>query len=226
MVRHEHYFVVVNQGDHTPTISARSKSYYRYAEGLSLQVIDDQAEVRLETMLPLGADMSEAIPGAAAPFYLVIADPGYNGITFDADRPWGVVAAGRWGLGSNSVVPQMYLYLPPECESFSITCDAPSPNEGGRVTVFTPDGEERLVMDGEFDEAVTEEIAVPAEQRGKVWSLTWAKPQTVEAGLDDIALFLDGYLAPLLWPDASWAEKHGPAIWQRHKMVLDEQQAE
>ncbi len=227
VVRHEHYFVVVGaatEAEAPPTITARSKSYYRYIEGLSLQVIDDQAEVRLETVVPLGGEMSEAIPGPAAPFYLVIANPGYNGVIFDADRPWGVVAAGGRGLGTNGPVPQLYLYVPPECEAFKVTCDAPSPNEGGRVTILDPDGTEALVMDGEFDKAATEEIGVPAQQRGKVWSFTWAKPQTVKANLDDIAVSLDGYLAPLLWPNPSWAEKHGPTIWQRQKAVLDAKQ--
>ena len=56
--------------------------------------------------------------------------------------------------------------------------------------------------------------------------MIWGNPQTVEASLDDMMLFLDGYLAPLLWQDRSWAEKHGPVIWQRHKAVLDEQPQE
>lgn len=226
VVRHEHYFVVVNDAELAPTITARSKSYFRYAEGLALQVIDDEAEVRLETLLPVGADLTEQVPGALAPYYLVIAEPGYNGVIFDADRPWGIVAAGRWGLGTNGAVPQMYLYVPPECESFKVTCHAPSPREGGRVTILDPDGADVAVVDGEFDTATEDTIEVQAEHRGRAWSLIWGKPQTAEASLDDMMLFLDGYLAPLLWQDRGWAEKHGPVIWQRHKAVLDEQAQE
>lgn len=219
VVRHSHYFVVVNDTDSAPTVSARSKSFFRYPEGLALEVIDDQAVVRLQTMLPLGTEVSKQIPGPVAPFYLVVAKPGMNGVVFDADRPWGIVV-GNQGMGSNGAVPRMYLYVPQDCPRFTITCLANSPNEGGRVTVLKPDGADAVALDGEFDSSESREIRVLPEHRGKVWSFIWAKPRTVTASLDDLVVILTGNFAPLLWQKREWAVTCGPVMWQRHKAAL------
>ncbi len=98
---------------------------------------------------------------------------------------------------------------------------ATSPNEAGRVTVLRPDGSEALVMDGEFDEPLEQTIAVPEDARGRVWSLRWDDPQTVEGSLDDINVTIGGYVAPLLWPNADWAAEYGPEVWTRHKAAID-----
>lgn len=222
IVRHTHYFVVVNPGDTAPTVSVRSKPFFRYTNGLGLEVIDNQGTSRLEKALPVGAHVNVAVPGPVAPYYLVVAKPGMNGVTFAADRPWGIVAGDR-GVGSNGPVPRMHLYVPAECEAFSVTCHAPSPREGGRLTVLDPDGTEALTMDGELDAAETRDVPVPSEHRGKVWSLTWDKPRTAKANLDDIEVTVDGRLAPLLWPKRAWAVTHGPDLWRRHREALDSQ---
>ncbi|MCD6361166.1 MAG: hypothetical protein J7M38_09895 [Armatimonadetes bacterium] len=221
VVRHAHYFVIAGDADEAPTISAQSRSYYTYADDLKLRVTDDQSQVRLQRTVALGGSMEQRIPGDPAPLYLVMADPGMNGVIFDCDRPWGVVAAGGYGLGSNGKAPPLHLYVPPECEKFTVEVRANSPREGLRLVVSDPEGAEALVIDGEADELVREEIVVPAAGRGKVWTFTLSDPQTVEARLDDIQLWVGGYVAPLLWPDASWAEAYGPMIWQRQKAVLD-----
>jgi len=220
VVRHSHYFVVVSEGATAPALTLRSKGFAAYPDGMSVQVVDDRSNLRLDAFVPVGAELSRAISGAPAPLYLVVAEPGMNGVLFGADQPWGVVAAGSWGLGTNGPVPRMHLYVPPECESIDVTCECTSPNEGVRLVLSGPDGAEALVMDGEFDSAGKRTLQVPPEHRGKAWSVAWARAQTVPAGLDDVALFVDGYLAPVLWPMAEWAERHGPTLWQRHRAAL------
>jgi len=217
VVRHQHFFVVVNDAGGAPKLSVKSKGFFTYPHGLALQVIDDRSAVRFQTRLALGAELSRGIPGPSAPRYLVIADPEMNGVIFGVDRPWGIVASASHGMGSSGAVPQMFVYIPPECERFTVTAHAPSPREGGRVTVSRPDGAEALVLDGEFDTPLTKAVTVPADQRGKVWSLRWSKPQTAAAALDDIVVSLDGSLAPLLWKERAWAQKHGPAVWEAHR---------
>lgn len=219
VVRHTHYFLVVNDSTDTPTVAVQSRGFFTYADGLTLEILDNTANARLETRLPVGAALTRAIPGPAAPYYLLVAKPGMNGVVLDVDRPWGIVAGGM-GVGSNGYVPRMFLYVPGGCEELVVTCHATSPNEGGRITVLDPDGRAALAMDGEFDAAQTETVSVPAPARGKVWSFTWDRPKTVKANLDDIVVTLDGQLAPLLWPSELWAADHGPAVWQRHKAAL------
>ena len=201
--------LLVNAAGTAPSVSLQSRTFFTYSDVVQYQVIDDRDAVRLEGVLPVHERLTKAVPGAAAPLYLIAANPGMNGVAFDADQPWGVVA-GNQGLGSNGPVPPLFLYVPPECEQFKLTCDSTSPNEGARVTVRRPDGAEAAVMDGEFDQPETRTVAVPPEGRGKVWTFTWGRPQSVKAALDDVVVTLDGALAPVLWPRADWAEKHGP----------------
>jgi len=223
MVRHTHYFVICNDADTAPTISVQSRGVYTYPDALKLRVIDDQSEVRMQRVVALGGSLEQQIPGPAAPLYLVIAEPGMNGVIFGCDRPWGIMASGSYGLGSSGKVPPLHLYVPPECESFTIKAQATSPGEGLRLVVQQPDGAEALVMDGEFDAAEEHKVEVPAPARGEVWALTLSDPQTADARLDDIQLWVDGYLAPLLWPSQEWAEVEGPKVWLRQKAVLDQQ---
>lgn len=221
VVRHGHFFVIVNDGAGLPTVTAQSRSFHTYSDDLKVQVIDDKSNVVLQRAVALGGQLQQQIPGAPAFLYLVLADPGMNGVVLDCDRPWGVVAAGSYGLGSSGKTPVLYLYVPPECERVTVKVQASSPREGLRLVVTDSSGAELLVIDGEADTPVQEQIAVPAAERGKVWALTLSDPQTCDARLDDIQLWVDGYLAPLLWPRAEWAAQHGPLVWQRHKAVLD-----
>jgi len=219
VVRHTHYFLVVNDSTGAPTVTVESRGFFTYADSLRLEVIDDVPSSRFETRLPVGSVLTKQIPGPAARYYLLTVKPGMNGAVIDVDRPWGIVAGGK-GVGTNGYAPQMFLYVPNECNELVVTCHAPSPNEGGRIAVLGPDGGTARVMDGEFDSAQTTSIPVAAQDRDKVWSLTWDRPQTVEASLDDIVVTLKGTLAPLLWPSREWAAKHGPDVWRRHKAAL------
>ena len=221
VVRHEHYFVIVNAEDTAPTISVQSKAYYTYGDALEIVATNPEGKRLLRTLVPLTGNQTLQIPGEVAEMYLVVARPGMNGVIFDCDRPWGVAATDIWGLGSNNDVPPMYLYVPPECEELTLNISAPSPREGGRIRVLRPDGGEALVMDGEFDEPQEQTIAVTEDARGRVWSLLWDAPQTVPGSLDDINVTVSGYLAPLLWPKAEWAAEYGPEIWTRHKAAID-----
>ena len=220
VVRHSHYFVIANDGETAPAITITSKPFFTYQDNLSLQVIDDEGNIRIETVLPVGTRLSRPIPGPVAAHYLVIARPGINGAIFECDRPWSILGGSGHSIGTNSAVPQMYLYIPKECERFTVTGDAMSPREGGRIAVLDPEGVAVLTMDGEFDKPETQEVTVPPEHRGRAWSVTWADPQTVEASLDDIAVAIDGTLVALLWQDRSWAEKYGPELWRRHKAAI------
>jgi hypothetical protein len=225
IVRHEHYFVVINTADTAPTITAQSKGFYTYTDRLRLQILDDASMERFASGVGVGGRLEIAIPGPVAPLYLVFAAPGINGVTIEADRPWGVVAGGGHPLGSNGTVPEMYLYVPGDCLTFDVTVQANSPREGARVSVIDPQGSVRLTMDGEFDAADTETVWVPDHINAGIWSIKWDKPQTVEAGLDDATFSIDGELAPLLWPRKEWAQQHGDAIWDRHREALAEMEA-
>ncbi|MGD9495526.1 MAG: hypothetical protein AB7Y46_04350 [Armatimonadota bacterium] len=220
VLRNPHYFVVLGDGRSGPTITMTCRGFFTYATGLTAVVTDPEGRVRLRASVPVDQTLQRQIPGEPADLYLVSAEMGSNGVIFSSDRPWAVYAGGPVGVGSNGPVPEMYVYVPEATERFTLRVWANSPNEGGRVTLHYPDGAEALVMDGEFDAEEAREVPVSPEGRGAVWSLTWDQPQTVEAHLEDINVFVDGDLTPLLWIAREWAEQFGEALWQRHRAAL------
>ncbi|MEA3400419.1 MAG: hypothetical protein U9R79_04165 [Armatimonadota bacterium] len=226
VVRNPHYFVIVGDGERAPTVSVQVRSFFDKTQGLKLEVSDPAGSIRLNTTVMVGEQATRRIPGEPAELYLASANMDSNGIVFSCDRPWAVYAAGRTGLGSNGAVPEMYLYVPEETEAFTVRVSAVSPNEGGRVTLHHPDGSVALVMDGEFDTEEERQVEVPEALRGRAWSLTWAEPQTADASLQDINVYIEGPLTPLLWIEREWAEAHGEMLWERHRAALAEEGAQ
>lgn len=226
VLRNSHYFVVVGDGQAPPTIDLQARQYYANAGALSALVTDPAGETRLQVLVPMGERAARAIAGPPAELYLVTTEMAINGVVFGADRPWAVYAGGTVGFGSNGPVPEMYLWVPPDTDSFALRVRANSPNEGGRVVLHRPDGTEALVFDGELDAEQRQEVEVPPDGRGAVWSLTWARPETVQANLDDINVFVEGALTPLLWPERDWAAAHGQDLWELHRAALAEEAAQ
>lgn len=226
VLRNPHYFVVVGDGQTAPTITVECRSFFSSAAGMNLEVTDPMGMPRLKLLVPVGESITRSIPGPPADLYLVSVDMGSNGVVFACNRPWAVYAGGRVGVGSNGPVPEMYLYVPQVTERFVLRVQANSPNEGGRVVLRCPDGAEAFVFDGELDVEERAEIEVPPDCRGAAWSLTWHDPQTVPARLEDINVFVEGDLTPLLWPERDWATAHGEDLWQRHQAALAEEGAQ
>jgi len=219
VLRHTHYFVVL-PGDEAPTIRIDTRAFYTYGEGVTVDVSDRAGNVLFEGMAPLGQSLERAIAAGGTDALLVVAEPGYNGIVFSADAPWCVYVGGTWGLGSNRAAPPMSLWVPPDCERFTVRAHAPSPGESARVMVDDPTGAEVAALDGELDQPAETVIEVPAEQRGAVWTLRWGNPQTATGSLDDLNTFVSGELTPVLWPTAEWAEEFGQMLWQRHRAAI------
>lgn len=226
VLRNTHYFVVVGDGRTAPTIDLQARQYYANAGALSVLATDPAGETRLQFLVPMGERVSRPIAGPPAELYLVTTEMALNGVVFGADRPWAVYAGGTVGFGSNGAVPEMYLWVPPATERFALRVRANSPREGGRVVLHRPDGSEALIFDGELDAEERQEVEVPADCRGAVWSLTWADPRTAQARLDDVNVFVEGELTPLLWPEREWAAAHGEQLWQRHQAALGEEEAQ
>ncbi len=222
VLRHTHYFVLVDPGE-APSVTLDTRAFYHYAEGVSVEITDPEGRIEFEGMAPLGQSLETTIEDAGASAYMVRAEPGMNGVVFSANTPWCVFAGGRWGLGSNGEVPPMYLWVPPDCEQFTVAGLSTSPGESGRITVHDPSGGQVAVMDDTFDERVETAIVVPEAHRGAAWTLNWGPPQEAEGSLDDMNTFVEGDLTPVLWPTAEWAEQYGQTLWERHRAAVEEE---
>ena len=223
VLRHTHYFVLLPGAD-APTIRMDTRPFYTYGEGVTVDVSDGAGNVLFEGMAPLGQSLERTVPTNGSGALLVVAEPGYNGIVFSADAPWCVYAGGVWGIGSNRAVPPMSLWVPPDCERFTVRAHAPSPGESARVMVSDPSGTEVAALDGELDEPEEVAVEVPEAQRGAVWTLSWGGPQTAAGSLDDLNTFVSGELTPVLWPTAEWAEEFGQMLWERHQAAIADEQ--
>lgn len=221
LFRHLHFFVVVNETTAPPVLQLQSRQYSVYSDALRLSAYDDASTEVWRTRVPVGSAVKHPLPGPGSPFYLVVADPGMNGATFECDRPWAVLAGTNHRLGANGPGPVLYFYVPAGCERFTLGAQSVSPNEGGRVVVCDPAGREVGVLDGELDAEQEEQVGVPAEDRDRVWSLSWSAPRTAKAALDDLNIWLDGPLTALLFPRREWAERHGRALWERDRAARE-----
>jgi hypothetical protein len=224
VLRHTHYFVLVDPGE-APRVSLETRAFYHYADGVTVAITDPEGDLRFEGMAPLGQSLEATMEGEPAHAFMVTAEPGMNGIVFHANTPWCVFVGGRWGLGSNNDVPPMYLWVPPDCEQFTVAGLGESPGESGRIMIDDPSGEQVAVMDDTFDERQETLIEVSEEHRGAVWTLRWSDPREAEGGLDDINTFVEGALTPVLWPSPEWAEEYGQTLWERHRAAMEEQPA-
>lgn len=221
LFRHLHFFVVINDLPQPPVLHMQTKQYYVYTDPLRLTVYGEQGDKLLGTAVGMGTTLDKPLPlPRPAPLvmpylYLVQADPGMNGATFDCDRPWGVMGSANNRIGVNGPGPQLHFYVPANCAEFKLGAQSVSPNEGARLSVYRPDGQPAGVLDGELNAEEELKVAVPADQRDRIWSLTWGKSETSTAGLDDLNFWLDGDLTPLLFPRLEWAEKYGKQLWER-----------
>ncbi len=214
LFRHLHFFVIVSDLPQPPRLHLETKQYYTYADPLRVTVYDQEGEQVLSAVVPIGGTLDRQLPGPARPLYLVQADPGMNGATFDCDRPWGVMGRANNRIGVNGPGPELYFYVPPDCTEFTLGAPSVSPNEGGRLVICGPDGVQAAVLDGELDREEEAKVPVPAAARDAVWSLKWGRAETSPAGLDDLNFWLDGGVTPLLFPRREWAEQYGKTLWE------------
>lgn len=224
LFRHLHFFVVINDLPQPPTLQMTTRQYYVYTDPLRLNVYGEEGARLLQTTVAVGSQLERQLPGPNRQFYLVEADPGMNGATFDCDRPWGVMGSANHPMGVNGSGPTLYFYVPPDCAEFTLAAQSVSPNEGGRVVVTDEAGNQAAVLDGELNAEEKTQVEVPQRSRGRIWSLQWGKPTTTQAALDDLNFHLDGDLTPLLFPRQEWAQKYGKMVWERDVAARQRQQ--
>lgn len=215
LFRHLHFFVIISDLPQPPTLQMTTRQYYVYTDPLKVNVYGEEGTRVLQTSAAVGSQLERQLPEPTRSFYLVEADPGMNGATFNCDRPWGVMASANHEMGVNGPGPALYFYVPPDCAEFTVAATSVSPNEGGRVVILDQVGQQAAVLDGELNVEEAAPVRVPAEGRGCIWSLQWSKSETTPAALDDLNFHLDGELTPLLFPQQEWAEKYGKMVWER-----------
>lgn len=223
LFRHLHFFVIVSNPQAPPQIRLHTKQFFNYADVLLLTVYEERGQKLLSASIPMGEKFERALPcpSSACSFYIVQADPGMNGATFECDNPWAVLGSIQHRIGVNGPGPPLYFYLPSECLEITLGAQAFSPNEGGRIVLFRPDGQIAGVLDGELDTEERIKIAVPQEMRNQIWTLSWSQSLTSTAELDDLNFWLEGKLTPLLFPQKEWAQQYGKILWERDKAARE-----
>ena len=211
--RHRHYFLVWNAKGTSPRIKLASKGYYVYADPLRYQIIDANSRALTDEHIQRDTK-AEVSDLPVSPLYLVFANPGYNGVRFRVDRPYGIVADRTHRLGLNRPRGRVYFYVPPTCERFRVVAQSESPREGGRVEVHSPDGIQAAHIDGDLDKATGVDVPVPAQHRGRVWSLVFMRPTGQGLFLDDLNVHLEGDLPRIVVPRAEWARNLIPKLAQ------------
>jgi len=211
--RHNHFFLVWNESGTSPRVSLQGVKYGKYTDGLQYRMVNADSRVLKKGEVGAGerVEVSDLPPSAR---YLVAADPGYNGVVFAVDRPYGIVARQSYPLGLNHPSGCLYFYVPPACRSFRVGVQCASPKEGARIVVRRPDGSQAAEFDGELDEVILREVTVPEECPGSVWALEFLEPTAPGTYVDDVNVFLEGELPPLVAPRKDWAARIGKEVWR------------
>jgi hypothetical protein len=215
-LRHGHMFLIWNEAGGAPKITLTSLLFAKYTDGLEFKVISADGKVLTSNEVDAGkkAEIS-SLP--SSPRYLVLAEPGMNGVRLEVDRPWGLVVGPTRPIGPNAPSGRLYFYVPPECKEFKITVCCRSPKEAVKIVVHTPDGAAAGELDGELDEDTPLKVEVPAGGADAVWSVEFLPPTAPGTFLDDVALNLEGELPLLLCPQPDWALKMGKEAWRIDK---------
>ena len=215
-LRHGHMFLIWNEAGGAPKITLTSLLFGKYTDGLEYKVIAADSKVLTRGEMDAGGKV-EVNNLPECPRYLVLAEPGMNGVLLDADRPWGLVVGPTHPIGPNAPSGRLYFYVPPECKGFQITVCCRSPKEAAKIVVHRPDGGAAGELDGELDEETPLKVEVPAGGDGAVWSVEFLPPTAPGTFLDDVALNLEGELPLLLCPQPDWALKMGKEAWRIDK---------
>jgi len=217
-LRHGHAFLVWNEQNGPPRIVLTSVLFGKYTNGLEYQVISAEGKPLTSGELDPGGK-TEVADLPVSPRYLVMAEPGYNGVVLSVDRPYGMVARRTRSLQPNAPTGFLYFYVPPECKKFDLVVCCRSPREGARVVVHRPDGSAAGTLDGDLDEETALSVNVPAGTGDAVWSVEFLPPTAPNTFLDDVVVFLDGQLPPVLCPQRDWAQKIAKEAWRIDKAL-------
>ena len=215
-LRHGHMFLVWNEAGGAPKITLSSLLFAKYTDGLEYKMIGADSKVLTSGEMDAGGKVEiNNLP--ESPRYLVLAEPGMNGVLLDADRPWGLVVGPTHPIGPNVPSGRLYFYVPPGCKAFALTACCNSPKEGAKIVLHRPDGSAAGELEGELNEETTLKVAVPAGGADAVWAIEFLPPTTPGTFLDDVVLYMEGEMPMLLCPKADWALKMGKEAWRIDK---------
>ena len=216
-LRHGHMFLIWNEaGGFWPPVTLTSVVFGKYTDGLEYKAISAESKVLTSGEVDAGGKVEMTnLPNS--PRYLVMTEPGINGVLLTVDQPYGMVVGQTHPLGPNCPKGFLYFYVPPECKAFNLVACCKSPKEGARLVVHRPDGSSAGELEGELDEETTLQVKVPSGSGDAVWSVEFLPPTAPGTFLDDVALNLEGELPLLLCPKPDWALKMGKEAWRMDK---------
>lgn len=198
--------VVFDAGGSGPSaIQLTSRPMANYTTPLTYSVIDAQSRLLDRGIVALGARRKIDLPAALGGLGFADLDSWLNGYHLQINRPYAFLASRERNLRVNSFSGDLHFYVPQGCKWFAMRVVCESPHEGAQVGLIGPDGAAVAGASGEIP--VWERLRVkPAkEQCGRVWAIRISKHEGLQ--LDDVDLFLEGDLTPVVALSAAWAER-------------------
>lgn len=139
--------------------------------------------------------------------FAFVADSGPNTLQVSvlSGQPYGMHATKQHPLRVNGTLGRLYFYVPKGISKTALYLKAAGhrPGRGGRIVIYSPDGEVAARFSGDMGSIVEFPIGFPREMQGKIWVLTG---QDVT---NDLTLYFDdGFPGTVSWsPEAVAVEE-------------------
>ena len=210
LLRRRVFAVLNTRAVETPSISLVSRPMHTYSTPLSYHIIDEASRLLNRGILGLGAKRDVRLVGRVTPFCLIQIDSGLNGYLLRTNMPYCLLATRERKLRVNGFARKLYFYVAPACRRFEIRAICESPREGAQLRVMDPRGTVRASAAGEIPKWERLKVKPPVELRGQAWALDIGKHEGLV--LDDVDLYLQGEIAPLVAVKPEWVTDMAPKL--------------
>jgi hypothetical protein len=176
-----------------------------YTDVMSYRIVNGRNEMLAEDDLALESHITWQPEGDCHPL-MVALEPHQNYATIECAAPFGLVAGRAAPLHIVRKSGRLYFALSHNAKSGRLVIAASAPREGAHVVVREGEGKTCAEADGDFDRATDVPFNIPATQAGRVWSVEVSEPKIAGLVLDDVTIWLEGDLTPVLTMREEWAQ--------------------
>ena len=185
-------------------IHLASRPIGTYTTPLTYSIVDRESRLLSRGIVALGSQRDIDLPAKLRGLAFADLDSWLNGYRVRVSPPYAFLASRARNLRVNGFAGELYLYVPQECKWLAVRVICESPGEGAHVELRNSSGAVAASARGEIPQWERMRVTPAKDQRARVWAIRIGKHKGLQ--LDDVDLFVEGDLMPIVALKAPWAE--------------------
>jgi hypothetical protein len=186
-------------------VRSLTKAQFTYKDAPRIRVIDPDSRPVATMSMQLGETLESSVTAEKTGLHAVCIQSGSNLVEAEIiDRPWALVARHEAPLNISGMSDAWYFAPPADCPTATVFVHAPVKGEAAIVEIRNPAGELAVREESDFDQATALETENAKPESWGAWRLDIRDPAREDFALDDVKVWLDPGLQPLLCPRAEW----------------------